>query len=231
MRAQTKRVIPVAFVFLVSIFGLAISAALLGKPASGSEDPTNRRVIIALVYDLVCAAGILAALFPVLCSGVVGSRRLFAEHREDIQRRTTEILGIRFLHGHHPVEPESAAHELLIGGKSYCATCYGLLSGAVFSLTVVTAFSLSSWSGWAESGLVLFVYCVGVAAVILGFIQTLTLRLGPRARFAAAMAFVVGTSLMLLATDLLTADLAADFFVVLLAVFSLLSRISLSHRS
>ncbi len=231
MRAQEKHVILVAFVFLVSIFGLSISVALLGNPASASEDPTNRRVIIALVYDCVCVAGILAALFPLPCSGAVGPRRSLAEGREDIQRRITKILGIRFLHGHHPVKPELAVHELLIGGKSYCATCYGLLSGAVLSLTVVTVFASSSWIGWAGSGLVLFVYYAGVAAVILGLTQTLVLRLGARARFAAAMAFVVGTSLMLVATDLLTADFAADFFVVLLAVFWLLSRISLSHRS
>lgn len=74
-------------------------------------------------------------------------------------------------------------------------------------------------------------YYVGVAAVVLGLAQTLVLRLGARARFILAMVFVVGTSLMLLATDLITADFMADLFVVLLAVFWLLSRISLSHRT
>lgn len=220
----------VAFVLLVSIFGLAISATLLGNPVPVSQGPANRRAIIALVYDSVCLAGMVAALFPAACSGTVRSRPS-AEKQEDVQRRTTTILGISFLHGHHPVEPKPAEHELLVGGKSFCATCYGLLSGAVLSLTVVTVFAVSSWPGWTQSEPAFFMYYVGVAAVVLGLAQTLVLRLGARARFILAMVFVVGTSLMLLATDLLTADLMADSFVVLLAVFWLLSRISLSHRT
>ncbi|MGB9024128.1 MAG: hypothetical protein WCC94_11945, partial [Candidatus Bathyarchaeia archaeon] len=83
MRSQKRRVMFVAFVLLVSIFGLAISATLLGNPVSVSQGPANRRAIIALVYDSVCLAGMVAALFPAACSGTVRSRPS-AEKQEDV---------------------------------------------------------------------------------------------------------------------------------------------------
>ena len=74
-------------------------------------------------------------------------------------------------------------------------------------------------------------YSLGVVGVVLGLVQAHVLRTRARIRFIIAVVFVVGTSLMLISTDLVTANVMADLFVVLLAVFWLLSRISLSHRS
>ena len=67
--------------------------------------------------------------------------------------------------------------------------------------------------------------------MITGLLQPLMTDVGAKVRFVLAFVFVVGTSLMLLATELLAANLVADLFVVLLAIFLLLSRISLSHRN
>ncbi len=189
----------------------------------------ERRIIVALVYGFVCIVGMLAALFPVACSGVFGMRRA-AEDPERLKGRATKVLGVSLLHGHHPLGPEAVTHELRIKDKSYCASCSGLLSGALLSLAFVAVFALSAWPGWTDRCLVYVLYGVGVAGVLMGMVQALVLKPGARIRFVLATVFVVGTSLMLVATDLLTADLTADLFVVLLAVFWLLSRISLSHR-
>jgi hypothetical protein len=95
----------------------------------------------------------------------------------------------------------------------------------------MTAFVVSGWSGWTGIFPAYFVYYVGVAAVVTGLLQTLVPNAGAKARFVLALVFVAGTSLMLLATELLSRNLVADMFVILLAVFWLLSRTSLSHRS
>jgi hypothetical protein len=139
-------------------------------------------------------------------------------------------MSVQILHGHHPLE-STKRHELLIMGRSFCATCYGLLAGAVLSLVTVTVFGLSGWSVWTDTHPAYFMYLLGVSGVIVGLSQVLMPSIRARARFALSFLFVVGTGLMLLSTDLLTANLGADLFVVLLAVFWLLSRISLSHRS
>ena len=216
---------------MVSIFGLVISTVLLRNPFSFGAAPGYRRTLMALVYDLVCIAGILAVLFPIACSRMSGARASSAESPQLLGIRATRFLGLLVLHGHHPSGSELTKHELLVRGRSYCATCYGLLTGAVVSLTIMTAFAISGWQGWVGTYSAYLAYYVGVAAVITGLLQPLTLEVGAKVRFMLASVFVVGTSLMLLATELLTANLMADLFVILLAIFWLLSRISVSHWS
>ncbi len=228
MRSQERRLGYIAFLLAVSAFGLVISASLLGNPAPFPSGFGGRRVVVALVYGSVCVAGILAALFPVACSRVLRIERSRTGDVGSPETRATEVFGILLLHGHHPPGPQEKEHELLAGGKSFCASCFGLLAGAAVSLMVVVVFTLS---GWADGRFAYTLYYAGVAGVILGLVPAITLKTGARARFALAVVFVLGTSLMLVATDLLTLNLVADLFVVLLVVFWLLSRISLSHRN
>jgi len=219
-----------SFILVASIFGLAVSAAFLGKPILFVAASNERRVMIAFAYDLVCIVGMLAVLFPVACSQILGIRDLPTEASQEGGIRATRFMSVQILHGHHPLE-STKRHELLIMGRSFCATCYGLLAGAVLSLVTVTVFGLSGWSVWTDTHPAYFMYLLGVSGVIVGLSQVLMPSIRARARFALSFLFVVGTGLMLLSTDLLTANLNADLFVILLAVFWVLSRISLSHRS
>lgn len=193
---------------------------MLSSAVPFPPESSARRAVVAVVYGAVCVVGILATLFPVACSGFLGIRKSLAENEEDLGTRATRVFGVLLLHGHHPGGSDEKRHELWLGGKSYCATCYGLLTGAVVSLTAIVAFALS---GWSDSSLAYGLYYVGVVVVVLGLIPSLGLRIGARTRFALAVVFVSGTCLMLIATDVLTSNLIADLFVVLLAVFWLLS--------
>jgi hypothetical protein len=231
IRGQEQQGAYVAFVLVVSIFGLVISTALLRNPPSFAAASGYRKALIVLAFDLVCIVGIFAVLFPAACSGLVGARFPSPEMSGRLGIRATRFLGVLIVHGHHPSGSESTKHELSFRARSFCATCYGLLTGAVASLTIMTAFVVSGWSGWTSIYPAYLVYYVGVAAVITGLLQTLLPEAGPKARFVLAFVFVAGTSLMLLATELLSRNLVADLFVILLAVFWLLSRISLSHRT
>jgi hypothetical protein len=74
-------------------------------------------------------------------------------------------------------------------------------------------------------------YLLGVLGILLSLVQALAFNPKPRIRFVLAAFFVVGAGFMLIATDALTANIMADLLAILLAVFWVLSRISLSHRS
>lgn len=230
-RDRKKHSAYVAFLLTVSIFGLAISTALLMNTPTLVSAPSYRRTLVGFVYDVVCIAGILAALFPVTCSRAFGAQFSSVESAQVLGIRATRLLGLLVVHGHHTSGSELTKHELLVWRRSFCATCYGLLTGAVVSLTIITAFVVSGWPGWVGTYSLYLAYSVGVVAVITGLLQPLMTDVGAKARFVLAFVFVLGTSLMLLATELLTANLVADLFVVLLAIFWLLSRISLSHRN
>jgi len=227
MRSQEIRLSVIVFFLAVSAFGLVISASLLGNSAPFPSEFSGRRALVALAYGTVCVAGILAALFPVACSGFLGIQRSLAEDKGSLETGATRVYSLLLLHGHHPAGSDKRSHELWLRGKSYCATCYGLLTGAIASLTAIVAFALS---GWADGHFAYTLYSVGVVVVILGLVAGLVLRIDARTRFALAAVFVLGTCIMLVATDVLTQNFIADVFVVLLAVFWLLSRISLSHR-
>jgi len=227
MRRKETRLGLTVFFLAVSAFGMVISASLLGNSAPFPSEFSGRRALVALIYGAVCVAGILAALFPVACSGFLGIQRSMTEDKRNLETRGTRVFSLLLLHAHHPTTSDEKRHELRLGGKSYCATCFGLLTGAVVSLTVIVTFALS---GWGDGSFAYILYSVGVVGVILGLAPSLGLRIGAQARFTLAMVFVLGTCLMLVATDVLTSNLVADLFVVLLAVFWLLSRISLSHR-
>lgn len=230
IRSRYGRSAHLAFVLAVSFFGLGVSSALLRHPVSFVALPSDRRILVAFFYDIVCISGMFAVLFPVACSKLVGIQSSLPQTSGELRIRATEFLGTKILHGHHTSE-ESAKHELFIADKSLCATCYGLLTGTVLSFTIMTVFALSGWAGLAGGASEYLLYCIGVAAVLAGLLQILVPDVGAKTRFVSAFVFVLGTALMLLATDLLAANVVSDSFIMLLAVFWLLSRISLSHRS
>lgn len=231
MRKRDGRLVYVAFVLIVSTFGLMTSASLLSTPVTETTTPHIRWIWITILYGAVCLVGTTAVLFPVACSGVLGTRIPFTEDAETPMTRTTRVFGAHLVHGHHPAGPETESHELRIGGKSYCASCFGLLTGATASLIVVVAFAFHGWPAEFDLSFAYGLYCVGVVGAVLGLFQTLAFNPKPWARFFLAVFFAVGTGFMLIATDVLTASVMADLLVILLAVFWVLSRISLSHRS
>jgi len=183
---------------------------------------------VGFIYGFICLAGIFAAFFPGPCSRLLGVRRSGEQYLRGLDARATRILGILLFHGHHPLGDEgSAMHELRLGGKSFCASCFGLLTGATLSLITLAVFLFSDW---ADGYLVHFLYLSGLGGIVLGFVPAL-LAIGARTRFVLGTVFVTGTCLMLIAMDVATANLTADLFVVLLALFWLICRISLSHRN
>jgi hypothetical protein len=186
----------------------------------------GRKIVVGFVYGFICLAGMFAAFFPRPCSRVLGVRRSGEQYLRGLDARATRIFGILLFHGHHPLGDEgSAMHELRLGGKSFCASCFGLLTGAIISLITIAVFLFSDW---ADGCLVYLLYFSGLGGIVLGFVPAL-LGIGARARYVLGTVFVTGTCLMLIAMDIATANLTCDLFVVLLALFWLICRISLSH--
>ena len=184
-------------------------------------------MVVGFIYGFVCLAGTFAVFFPGLCTRFLGARRPGERHPRGIDTRATRIFGVLLSHGHHPLgSEESASHELRLGGKSFCASCFGLLTGAIASSITLTVFLFSDWMDGFPPHLLYFLALGGIA---LGFVPSL-LGTGARTRFALGAVFVTGTCLTLLATDVATANLTSDLFVVLLSLFWLICRISLSNR-
>lgn len=181
---------------------------------------------MAAAYGLVCILGVIAVLFPTACSGVFGIRKAPAGNLRSADTRATIVFGVLVLHGHHSPGLDAIDHELHFRGKSYCATCFGFLTGAALGLVAVAAYAVWSGPSRADVPSVYALYSGGVIMMIIGFVPILIVGIKASTRFFFAALFVVGTGLMLIGTDLRTEDLVADLYVVLLAVFWLVARIS-----
>ena len=228
MRSKRTRLIYILFLVFVSSFGLILSISMLEQPLQATFEFTGRRIIVGIIYGFICLCGMFAAFFPGPCSRLVGVRRFGDQYLRDLDGRATRILGILLLHGHHPLEDQgTTTHELRFRGKSFCASCFGLLTGASISLVVIVVFLFSDW---ADGYLARSLYFLGLGGVALGLVPAL-LNVSARTRFVLEMIFVTGTCVMLIAMDVATANLTADLFVVSLVLFWLISRILLSHRN
>lgn len=227
MRSKYTRLAYIVFLLFVSSFGLIISTSMLKQPMQPTIEFAGRRIVVGFIYGFICLGGMFAAFLPGPCSRLVGVRRSAERYPRGLDARATKIFGILLLHGHHPLGDESSTtHELWFRGRSFCASCFGLLAGAIMSLTAIVVFLFSDW---ADGYLAHFLYFLGLGGVALGLVPAL-LGVGARTRFVLGMIFVTGTCVMLIAMDAATANLTADLLVVLLALFWLISRISSSHR-
>lgn len=217
----------VVFLLVVSSFGLLVTASMWGQPVGTVGEFGGRKIVVASVYGFVCLAGMLVAFFPQPCSRAWGIHRPEDEYFNRLDARASRVFGILLIHGHHPLtQQRSAAHELRVRGKSFCATCFGLIAGAITSLIIMAVYI---FSGWTDTYAAHFLYVSGVGGVVLGFIPVL-IGIGARMKFILGAVFVIGTCLILIGEDVAATNLAADLVVILLAIFWLLSRMSFSHQ-
>ncbi len=228
MKRQDKRLVYTTFVLIVSAFGLIVSVSLVSSSDTSAVASGVRRSSIMLAYATVSSCGIVAVLFPSACSGILGTKKTLTKNTETPAIHETRVFGLRLVHCHH-FGAEMGTHELQIKGKSYCATCFGLLTGAIFSMVSVGIFATYGWPSRLDLSYAYGLYFLGVAGPTLGLILAHGSHLRPRVRFALSAFFVVGTGFTLIATDTLTGSMTADVLVILLAVFWVLSRVSLSQ--
>lgn len=209
------------FLLLVSIFGLLLSTFFVFYPSLPEDNFAYRNLTIGTIFGMVCILGILAALFPSSCLAI---SRLWKRNRYDKQ---TSNMHETTLRAHHPSCVNYSTHVLRIGKINFCATCSGLLVGAIIVLFGTGSYFFGSLSIGDPTILVL----IGAAGVALGLLQSaLPTFSGGLARFFASISFVVGTFLMLVSIDKAVNNISIDLFFVALSVLLILTKITLSQR-
>jgi hypothetical protein len=188
---------------------------------------------IAALYGSICILGMAAVFFPTPCRNIVWPAGAGVGSRAPVLgadiSQTTRILGVRFVHGHHPLCEGFRSHEVLIRGKSFCAGCTGLLIGAVIALIAVAA---SFFAGSASPIQCRAAVSLGAVGVVLGLFRSLPFGDGKGlSRVLAGAVFVPGTFLILWGSDVLLRSLCVDVAVVLFSLLWLGTRIELSRWS
>jgi hypothetical protein len=203
----------------VSIFGIIASLILVNVPASDAVP--YQSLVVGTAFIAVCISGILAALFPSFCSAIsqFGKRRMI----DNDGSKARKII----LQAHHPSCANYSTHILNAGKSKLCATCSGLLIGALMAVVGTVAYFFAGFT-LGNPGILAW---IGSAGVGLGLLQSGLPKLSTgRTRFLASIVFVFGAFVVLASIDSATKSIAQDLFFVTLSVLWILTKIALSQR-
>jgi hypothetical protein len=218
------------FLVSVSSFGLILTVLLAFYPPISQENFVWRKTLVGSTYSVVCVLGILAVFFPKTCSRFFDAgKREKRQNRFYGFKRSVSIshMTSQTLRGHHPVCGRFSAHVFRLNGKLFCATCSGLFLGALVALAGVGMFFFGNWQIEQNASLVVL---VGAGGVILGLLQSpLPTLQNSIIRLFSSTFFVIGTFLILVGIEELAHSTSVDLFLVILSVFWLTTRISLSQ--
>lgn len=210
------------FLVSVSIFGLLLSIVFAVYPPKLEDDFAFRNLAVGSAFAAVCVLGIFAVFYPNPCSRIL-----------NFEKRDGYAAGSRrghesALRGHHPTCEGYSTHVLCIGNKRFCATCSGLLVGAIVVLIGIGAYFFGNLR-IGENPFTLV--SMGAVGLVLGlFYPSVTPRFGNGfTRFFAGILFAVGSFLILVGIEEATANTSIDLFFVALSVLWILTRISLSQ--
>ena len=210
------------FMIAVSFFGLFLVATLAINPPTIEENLPWRKPVIGSIFGSICVLGIIAVFFPKQCSAMShsakGDRDLSSNEKNLDSHESTPDLK-----GHHPDCGSFSAHVVQTDNKTFCAACTGLLLGALMALAGTPIYFLGYWH-IEQNGLLAIL--VGTLGVGLGLFQ---FRFRSLVRLVVNTFFVLGAFLALVGIDKIIQSLLADFFLIVLTVFWLFTRILLSQ--
>lgn len=206
----------------VSLFGCFATIALALNQRPSVQNFLWRKPLVGSIFALICWSGMIATFFPRKCSETFYMQE--ALNPTDSSPRDSGFHGrYTILVGHHPSCGRFSPHTVRIDGRVLCAACTGLLFGgiAAFVGTVVYFFGgldLGQFGLWAV--------LVGQAGTLLGFVQ---FKFSGYARLITNAIFVFAAYLTLAGIDGLVGDFFIDIYMVVLIIFWLWTRITISQ--
>ncbi|MBP1945400.1 restriction endonuclease [Methanobacterium petrolearium] len=206
------------FLITISFLGLFFLLILyLWAPQTRLYYSFQKTAILS-IFIIICLVGILAATYPSTCKTLM-------KFQEDSEK-TTKNSNIQF-EGHHPDCGKFTSHTLYIKGNKYCPGCLGLSIGAFITIigTVIYYFhgfppSYGEISFW-----------MGLCMVFLTLFLIVFFSLGKTFKFILNMALVMGSFLILVGVDIVTANWVIELYFLVLIMLWILTRMMISESS
>jgi hypothetical protein len=210
------------FLVFVSVFGLMLAIVFAFAQPKTRDDFALRKPLVGSALGAVCVLGIFAVLYPELCAGIIG----FKEQGKTVH--SFHEARAKVLRGHHVTCEPYSAHVIKIGNKVFCATCSGLLVGAVIVLVGIGLFFFGNLRVSEKPFVPVLVGAIGVVTALLypvvpsRFQRSFT-------RFFAGILLAAGSFLVLAGVEEAAESLSVDLFFVALSVLWLATKMSLSQ--
>ena len=230
MRKPSRNPDIISFCYLgVSLFGLCLLAMLtFNVPLSAMNFPWQRQ-LTGSIFGTICILGIIAGISPSRCSPMIHFKRS-SSNRNKVSYRKNQKSGeegaITFK-GHHPTCGNFSSHILCLDNKAYCAGCTGLVAGATISLI---GSSLYFFAGLNAGEASILIFWLGFAGVACGLLQYNLPNVNRgTVHLLVNVIFVLGAFLLLLGVDEITGNFALEFYLHMLMLYWIITRIMLSR--
>ncbi|MCJ7762772.1 hypothetical protein MUP38_04870, partial [Candidatus Bathyarchaeota archaeon] len=177
------------FLIAVSFFGLVLAVVFVVNPPEAQDDFALRKPAAGSALAVVCVLGIFVVLYPASCAGIAGLKN---------QGKTVHSfhkVRVKVLRGHHATCAPYSTHVMKIGNKIFCASCSGLLVGAVIVLAGIGLFFFLNLKISEDPFAPVLVGVVGVAAGLLYPVVPVKFQNG-FTRFFAGVLLAVGSFLI-----------------------------------
>jgi hypothetical protein len=160
--------------------------------------------------------------------GAKSIRRDVSVREKEGFQRSSKILGVILTHGHHPECQGFYHHEFRVGKKTFCIACMGLFVGAVISIFGALSYFFLEQLVEIDA---LFLVVFGVTGVALCLLQYTFFDVHSRLiRFSLNTFSIFGMFLILAGIDCIVQSLTLNFFLIVLFIFWIFTRILLSKN-
>jgi hypothetical protein len=200
----------------MSCIGLALVPVLTTETSWSDSPSVFGHVLTGALYALVCFLGIFAVFFPTKCRGTF-------QRTQSPQFQANVRSGAVGIKGHHPNCQSFSGNRIRIGTGFFCAACSGLLVGAIIALAGADLYFFAGLSAGLGS---VWLVLLGEILMLLGLAQ---IRFVGYVKVVINAVFVVGSAITLVETDMLSASILLDLYVLGLIVLLLWLRILLSE--
>lgn len=205
------------FLILTSIFSLILVIFLIFNENNFSKIAFHN-FIVGSAFILVCFTGSIAAIYPNICGKIIApkSNKNKFLHSKKVNNRA-----------HHFSCEKYHNHIIRIRSKDFCATCSGLLIGAIFGIIG----SILYFSEVFYIDNISFLIPIGVFGVFFGLFQSILPKMNSSSsRLLAGISLVLGSYFLLINIDISTRGTIVDLFFIVISIFWILTKINLSQK-
>lgn len=220
---NVHKIIPLSYIFF-SLVSLCLLVFLTFKtPVEVINFPFQKQLSGSL-FMTICIIGMLAGLFPSKCSQIIHLSRNEYSYKPKQTISSTTTFNFK---GHHPTCGKFSAHVLKVRNKTYCAGCYGLVTGAIFSLIGSFTYFFVGYNVGELKILIFWLGFIGVASSLLQY-HIFAMKRG-LIHFSVNVIFVIGAFLLLFGVNEINSNFILNLYLLILIVYWISTRIQLSR--
>lgn len=211
------------YFLLISLLGTFVLLLILSLQAPLKTVYPWQKPLIFSLFLLICFLGILAGLYPKKCF----KASEFKQKKDYNSKSENKCHEIKFK-GHHPVCENYKTHTFNFKGKTYCAGCSGMVTGAIISIISIIIYMF--YGSIIDYNPEIFIIGTILSLTALYFPLIMSFKKNIY-KFFISVFFVFGAFLGLIGINSINFSLAISLYFIVLVLIWIVTRILISRET